>query len=211
MYKQTNTICKPKRIRLSALIIHCTILMKANSRFSRNVYTISDRIWCNKQVSTWLLHQMKTVPALMSLCEGNPSVTGGFPSQRPVKRSFDVLFDLRLNKRLSTQSRCRWFETPSCPLWRQSSDQYIRILSPLDCLLNNLVKSTSKQTTKLRITALEWREPPVIDGFSLLASEVNPAMVSTVRFYDRNELYGSPDVRNWRMPNFLGWAFLLLA
>ena len=28
---------------------------------------------------------------------------------------------------------------------------------------------------------------------SLRASEVNPAMVSTVRFYDRNELYGSPD------------------
>ena len=46
---------------------------------------------------------------------------------------------------------------------------------------------------------------------SLLASEVNPAMVSTVRFYDRNGLYGSPDVRNWRMPNFISWAFLLLA
>ena len=28
-------------------------------------------------------------------------VTGEFPSQRPVKRSFDVFFDLRLNKRLS--------------------------------------------------------------------------------------------------------------
>ena len=39
---------------------------------------------------------------------------------------------------------------------------------------------------------------------SLLASEVNPEMVSTVRFFDRNELYGSPDVRNCRMPNFLG-------
>ena len=41
---------------------------------------------------------------------------------------------------------------------------------------------------------------------SLLASLynpiVNPEMVSTVRFYDRNELYGSPDGRNCRMPNF---------
>ena len=50
-----------------------------------------------------------------------------------------------------------------------------------------------------------------IGRVSLLASlynpKVNPAMVSTVRFYDRNELYGSPDVRNCRMPNFLGWAF----
>ena len=41
-----------------------------------------------------------------------------FPTQRPVTRSFDVFFDLCLNKRLSKQSR-RWrFETLSCPLWR---------------------------------------------------------------------------------------------
>ena len=33
----------------------------------------------------------------------NSSVTGEFPSQRPVTRSFDVFFDLRLNKRLSKQ------------------------------------------------------------------------------------------------------------
>ena len=35
----------------------------------------------------------------MALCEGNPPVTGGFPSQSPVTQSFDVFFDLRLNKR----------------------------------------------------------------------------------------------------------------
>ena len=48
----------------------------------------------------------------------NPPVTGGFPSQRPVTRSFDVFFDLRLTKRSSKQSRRRWFETPSRSLWR---------------------------------------------------------------------------------------------
>ena len=31
-------------------------------------------------------------------------VTGEFPAQRPVTRSFGVFFDLRLNKRLSKQS-----------------------------------------------------------------------------------------------------------
>ena len=56
-------------------------------------------------------HQMETFSALLALCEGNPPVTGGFPPQRPVTRSFDVFFDL--NKRLSKQSRCRWFETQS--------------------------------------------------------------------------------------------------
>ena len=40
---------------------------------------------------------------------GNPPVTDGFPSQKPVTRSFDVFFDLRLNKRLREQSRRRWF------------------------------------------------------------------------------------------------------
>ena len=43
---------------------------------------------------------------------------GEFPTQRPVMRSFDVFFDLRLNKRLSKQSWGWWFETPSWSLWR---------------------------------------------------------------------------------------------
>ena len=51
---------------------------------------------------------------------GNPPVTGGFPSQRPVTRSFDVFFDLRLFKRLSEQSRRWWFYTPLRSLWRTS-------------------------------------------------------------------------------------------
>ena len=41
-------------------------------------------------------HQMETFSASLALCEGNPPVTGGFPSQRPVTRSFDVFFDVRL-------------------------------------------------------------------------------------------------------------------
>ena len=44
------------------------------------------------------------------------------PSHRPVTRSFDVFFDLRYNKRLSKQSRRRWFETPSRSLWRHYND-----------------------------------------------------------------------------------------
>ena len=35
------------------------------------------------------------------------------PLTKPVTRRFDVLFDLRLNKRLSKQSRGWWLETPS--------------------------------------------------------------------------------------------------
>ena len=39
---------------------------------------------------------METFSALLALCAGNSPVTGEFPSQRPVTRSFDVFFDLRL-------------------------------------------------------------------------------------------------------------------
>ena len=46
----------------------------------------------------WWLHQMETLSALLDLHEGNPRVTGGFPSQRPVTWGFDVFFDLRLKK-----------------------------------------------------------------------------------------------------------------
>ena len=44
---------------------------------------------------------------------------GEFTTQRPVTRSFDVFFSLRLNERLSKQPWGWWFETPSRPLWRQ--------------------------------------------------------------------------------------------
>ena len=66
----------------------------------------------------WWRHQTETFSALLDVCEGTPLVNGGIPSQRPVTRSFDVFFDLRLNKRLSKQSRRRWFETPLHSLWR---------------------------------------------------------------------------------------------
>ena len=51
---------------------------------------------------------------------------GEFPTQRPVTRSFDVFFDLRLNKRLSKQPLGWWCETPSWSLWRQCSDNTYR-------------------------------------------------------------------------------------
>ena len=44
---------------------------------------------------------------------------GEFLAQGPVTRSFDVFFDLRLNKRLSKQSWGWWFETLSWSLWCQ--------------------------------------------------------------------------------------------
>ena len=63
--------------------------------------------------SPWWHHQMETFSSLLALRAGNSPATGEFPSQRPVTRSFDVFFELRLNKRMGKQSRRRWFDTPS--------------------------------------------------------------------------------------------------
>ena len=65
---------------------------------------------------------METFSALLAICAGNSPGTGEFPTQRPVTRSFDVYFDLRLNKRLCKQSGGWWFETLLCPLWRHSNE-----------------------------------------------------------------------------------------
>ena len=54
--------------------------------------------------NSWWRHQMEPFSALLAICAGNSPVIGEFPAQRPVTRSFDAFFDLRLNKRLSKQS-----------------------------------------------------------------------------------------------------------
>ena len=67
---------------------------------------------------SWWRHQMETFSALLAFCAENSLVTGEFPIQRPVTRSFDVFLDLRPNTRMSKQWWGWWFETPSQPLWR---------------------------------------------------------------------------------------------
>ena len=75
--------------------------------------------------TSWWRHQMETFSALLALCVGNSPVTGEFPVQRPVTRSFGVVFDLRLNKRLSKQSWGWWFEKQSRPWWRHRNGYVI--------------------------------------------------------------------------------------
>ena len=65
---------------------------------------------------------MEAFSALLAICAGNSPVTSEFPSQRLAARSFDVFFDLCLNKWLSKQSLGWWFETPSRALWRHDNE-----------------------------------------------------------------------------------------
>ena len=72
----------------------------------------------------------KHVPRHWLLCGEFTGDCGEFtghrwiPLAQTVTRSFDVFFNLRLDKRLSKQSRRRWFETPSHSLWRHCNDYH---------------------------------------------------------------------------------------
>ena len=81
---------------------------------------------CTPSARSWWRYLWKHYPRYWPFVR----VTGEFPSQRPVTRSFDVFFHMRLNKRLSKQSS-RWqFETPSCSIWRHCNDnnmQYVAV------------------------------------------------------------------------------------
>ena len=68
---------------------------------------------------SWWRHQMETFSALLAIFAGNSPVPGEFPTQKPMTRSFDVFPWSAPDKRLSKQWWGWWFETPSCPLWRQ--------------------------------------------------------------------------------------------
>ena len=92
-----------------------------------------------RDVGVWIIHsEAVSLGYMMTSSNGNIfRVTGHLcgestgnrwiPAQRPVKRSFDVFFDLHLNKRLSKQSWGWWCETLSHPLWRHCNE------APLAC------------------------------------------------------------------------------
>ena len=99
-----QTICQFK-VRVSVRIILPGFLLT------------TAKLWWISYLSWWR-HQMETFSALLAICAGNSPVPGEFLAKMPVARSFDVFFDLGLNKRLRKQSWSWWFETLSRPLWR---------------------------------------------------------------------------------------------
>ena len=136
-------------------LYHQLLLCLIYSHFSRLLYWNGDKVtlnhmgkiaiyWPQQNTTKWVLracllgctirgkinpswwrHQMETFSALLALSAGNSPVPGEFPSYGPVTRSFDVFFDLLLNKRLSTHSRRRWFETSLRSLWRHCNVLHI--------------------------------------------------------------------------------------
>ena len=110
--------------------------------------------WWQCKKSAWWCHQMETFSTLLTLCAENSLVTGEFPAQRPVTWSFDVFFDLRLNKRLSKQSGGCWFETPChgnedivCPEYSSFRTGRVKISKLLG---TNLIQRTPSGTISVK-------------------------------------------------------------
>ena len=69
----------------------------------------------------WWRHQMETFSALLALLRGiHRSPVNSLHKDRR-HGALKFFFNLCLNKRLSKQSWCWWFETPSRSLWRDSN------------------------------------------------------------------------------------------
>ena len=90
----------------------------------------------------------------MALCAGNSPVPGEIPAQRPVTRSFDVFFDLRLNKKLSKQSWGWWFETLSGPLWRHRNE------SESLFTIKNMISLSSSHSNRNPIEGIQKIQDP---------------------------------------------------
>ena len=80
-------------------------------------------LWEDKPVDYMMTSSNGNIFRVTGLLCGEFTGPGEFPAHRPVTRSFDVFFDLRLNKRLIKQPWGWWFETPSWSLWRQCNIQ----------------------------------------------------------------------------------------
>ena len=82
-----------------------------------------------------------------------------FPSQRIGTRSFDAFFDLCLHKRLSRQSRRRWFETPSGSLYRHCNDAFSHCLSNIISTFRTPISARIKMLDIYSVTVKCKRKP----------------------------------------------------
>ena len=147
-------------IQHTCILNYMCVHVSSNNTCARTFHWIGGLTSSMLSERSWWRHQMETFSVLQALCTGKSPVTGMLPSQRPVKWSFDVFFDLRLNKRLSKQSRRQWFETSSRSSWRHC-DVHVYHANPVSVSrrqegrLGNKTGFIQQQATWL--TTGEWR------------------------------------------------------
>ena len=102
-------------------------------------------------LTTWWRHDMETLSALLALYEGNPRVTGGFPSQNANDADLNVSFDV-------SWTRC-WTNSPmvgdlrrynahvTSLKWKRAVTLPV-VLMPLTTHRNTMTTLTARDTTK---------------------------------------------------------------
>ena len=131
---------------------------------------------------------------------------GEFPTQRPVTQSFDVFFDLRLNKRLSKQPWGWWFETLSWSLWRHCNVvnqlhmdslqiwfnlniyfgyQFVEAKWHIYVSVNVAITASDIGLSPVRCQALMWANPSIL-SIGLLETNFNEILIKIQIFHSRN-------------------------
>ena len=111
-HNKAQTMCSILRMHSMEVIVHFSMMTSSNG----NIFCVTGHLW------------------------GNSAVTGEFPAQRPAMRSFDVFFDIRLNKQLRKQWWDWWFETPSRPLWHHCIYVYLNKIHDIK-IMNDIMKT----------------------------------------------------------------------
>ena len=177
-------ICRERVIYIYVPVLLC-----------KNLFINLIVIWCvHKSCSfsdyrlyhvAWWRHQIETFSVLLVLCTGNSLVTGEFPSQRPVTRSFDVFFYRRLKKRLSKHSWSWWFETLSRPVWRHCKTRPVdwrpaawpdvmtdsNLKSVCTSLLSECCTFVSRESLSSVLAVLAMIQIPPVNLFKLCSEE----------------------------------------
>ena len=136
---------------------------------------------CNQgEYGPWWCHQMETFSALLALFAGNSPVTGEFPAQRPVTWSFDIFFDLRLDKRWVNNSEadglrrhCAHYDVIVMALYRwlnaKLSHQYdflmgiiINSLRPSDAAMHQQTRPSLVQMMSCHLFGIKPLSEPVV-------------------------------------------------
>ena len=132
------------------------------------------------------------------LC-GEFTGSGEFPAQRPVTRSFDVFFDLRLNKRLSKQSWGWWLETLSRPLWRHRNDRiewlmaskHFEISSRQTPVMAQSLTFSSQSSMRASLCGVSFQISWLVHWHKTMLIQKSNDLITHKGFYHlRNMIYG---------------------
>ena len=114
----TPSICFRDRVvnMRAGIEIHSRYIPWCRLKKVLHSWTLSHSVLCLQTISVMRLKSVGimltssngNIFALLALCAGNSPITAEFPTKRPMTRSFDIFFDLRVNKQLSKQSWGWW-------------------------------------------------------------------------------------------------------